>query len=244
MKINIIASVSENWAIGKNNKLPWNQSSDLEHFKEITTRHPIIMGQKTFESLPNGALPNRTNIVLTDNFDFSAPNILIAYNIAEALILAEDNCATEDCDIFIIGGGTIYRQFLPYADRIYLTIIHTEIEGDTYFPEINLDEWLLVSKYTENKNAPCNQNKKNDYDWTFSVYDRIYYDTDELIEKELTEKEKEERKSGKSEMCGFVDWNKFSLDFLADYLENKYRFSSSGEALAIFKLVEFYRNNK
>ena len=135
MKISIIVSVSENWVIGKNNKLLWNLSNDLKRFKDLTTNNPVIMGQKTFESLPKGALPNRTNIVLTDNPDFTAPDIIITHSIIEALAQAKFKHGNKS-EVFIIGGGMIYKQFLEFADYIYLTVVHTTIDGDTNFPII------------------------------------------------------------------------------------------------------------
>jgi len=271
--INIIVSVSENWVIGKNNKLLWRLNSDLKRFKELTTGHPVIMGQKTFESLPNGALPNRTNIVLTEDINFSAPNVIIAYNIDDALNIAEGYCGDSD-DVFIIGGGMIYKQFLDIADFVYLTTVHTIIDGDTTFPKLD-DNWKLISEEFRSKDD------KNDYDHTYKKYQhfKYLYDNEEIyqnmLEKELTTTEKEERQNletcpicnGSGEYytggsfggstilqncpCGqlkqnnvFTDWNKLSLDDLSDYLENKYRFNSSGEALAILKMVDFYRKHK
>lgn len=163
MKISIIVSVSENWAIGKDNKLLWKLSSDLKRFKELTTNHPIIMGQRTFESLPNGALPNRLNIVLSDNIDYSAPNILVANSIIGALEIAKSNCGS-DCEVFIIGGGMVYKHFLDYADCIYLTTVHTIIEGDTFFPEIDTKKWKLISEEFKEKD------NKNEYDHTYKIY--------------------------------------------------------------------------
>ena len=165
MKINIIVSVSENLVIGKDNKLLWNLKSDLKRFKELTTGHPIIMGQKTFESLPKGALPNRTNIVLTDNNKFTAPKIITAYNITESLQIAKLKNGT-NCEVFIIGGGSIYKQFLDYADTIYLTKVHINIEGDTTFPKLNLDKWELVSEKFKSKDD------KNEYDHTYQIYNK------------------------------------------------------------------------
>ena len=159
MKINIIVSASENWVIGGNNKLLWKLSDDLKRFKNLTTNNTVIMGQKTFESLPNGALPNRINIVLTDNKDFNAPNIIKAYNIPEALDKAND-------EIFIIGGSSIYKQFLDYASKIYLTVVHTIIDGDTSFPEIDTTKWNLISEEHRNKD------KKNEYNVTYKIYER------------------------------------------------------------------------
>lgn len=162
MKISIIVSVSENLAIGKDNKLLWNQKSDLQRFKKITTGHPVIMGQKTFESLPNGALPNRTNIVLTDDKKFSAPNIITAYSIEESLQIAK----SKSDEVFIIGGGSIYKQFLKIADSVYLTEVHIKIDGDTSFPELNKDEWELISEEYKEKDD------KNEYDHTYKIYNK------------------------------------------------------------------------
>jgi len=166
MIINIIVSVSENWIIGKNNKLLWRLNADLQRFKRITSGNPIIMGQKTFESLPKGALPDRVNIVLTDDTNFTAPNINVAYNIPESLDLVKDIYG-DDCNVFIIGGGIIYKQFLEYADTIYLTTVHTIIDGDVSFPELNLDEWKLISEEFKSKD------EKNDYDHTYKIYNKV-----------------------------------------------------------------------
>lgn len=167
MKISIIVSVSENWVIGRNNKLIWKLSNDLKRFKDLTTGHPVIMGQRTFESLPKGALPNRTNIVLTDDPNFSAPNVVLSYNLIDSLEKAKQTCKNEEnCEVFIIGGGMIYRQFLDYADCIYLTTVHTNIEGDVTFPELNSKQWKIVSeKFKEKDN-------NNEYDHTYKIYNR------------------------------------------------------------------------
>lgn len=167
MKINIIVSVSENWVIGKDNKLLWKLSDDLKRFKELTTGNPVVMGQKTFESLPKGALPNRTNIVLTWDKEFSAPNVIPVYNIGQALEKAKEKHST-NCELFVIGGGMIYKQFLDYADRVYLTVVHTIIEGDTTFPEIKPEQWNLISEDFKEKD------EKNEYHHTYKIYERKY----------------------------------------------------------------------
>lgn len=159
MKINIIVSVSKNWVIGKDNKLLWKLSSDLKRFKDLTINKPIIMGQRTFESLSKGALPNRTNIVLTDDFNFSAPNVIVAYSIPNSLEIAK----LLGDEVFIIGGGMIYKQFLNYADSIYLTEVDVEIEGDTTFPKLK-DKWELVSEEFKSKDD------KNEYDHKYKLY--------------------------------------------------------------------------
>ena len=166
MKISIIVSVSENWVIGKNNKLLWNLSDDLKRFKELTTGNPVIMGQKTFESLPKGALPNRTNIVLTDNDNFTAPDVIISRSIIDSLAQAKFSSGT-NCEVFIIGGGMIYKQFLEFADCIYLTTVHTTIEGDTTFPKLDSKQWKLIWKEFKEKDY------KNEYDHTYKIYKRI-----------------------------------------------------------------------
>ena len=162
MKISIIVSVSENWMIGKNNKLPWKLSNDLQRFKQITDSKPVIMGQKTFESLPNGALPNRINIVLSDDPNFIAPNIITANSVVEALLKARQ---TQIDETFIIGGGMIYKLFLDYADKVYLTVVHTVINGDTSFPKLDLRHWKLTSEEFRNKD------EKNEYDVTYKIYE-------------------------------------------------------------------------
>ena len=164
MKISIIVSVSENWVIGSNNKLLWKLSDDLKRFKELTTNHPVIMGQKTFESLPKGALPNRTNIVLTDDSNFTAPDILLAHSIENSLEITERKHGST-CEVFIIGGGMIYKQFLKYANIVYLTKVHVNLEGDTTFPELD-SNWELMSEEFKEKDD------KNEYDHTYQIYNK------------------------------------------------------------------------
>ena len=165
MKISIIVSVSENWIIGKNNKLIWKLSDDLKRFKKLTTGHPVIMGQRTFESLPKGALPNRTNIVLTDDPNFTAPNVISSYNVIESLEKAK-SLHGNDCEVFIIGGGMIYREFLDYADCVYLTTVHKKLDGDTTFPKLKPSQWEIVSEKLKTKDD------NNEYDHTYRIYNR------------------------------------------------------------------------
>ena len=165
MKISIIVSVSKNWVIGNNNKLLWKLSSDLKRFKELTVDKPIIMGQRTFESLPKGALPNRTNIVLTDDLNFSAPNVITAYSIIDSLEKAKATHGS-NCEVFIIGGGMIYKQFLDYADSVYLTEVDVEIEGDTTFPKLKDKRWELMSEELKSKD------EKNEYNHKYKLYNR------------------------------------------------------------------------
>jgi dihydrofolate reductase len=139
--ISIIVAIAENNAIGKDNDLLWHISEDLKRFKKLTTDHKILMGKNTYLSLPKRPLPNRTSIVITDQKNESFEGTHTVYSIEEALSLCGKN---EEC--FVIGGGMIYKQFLPLADRLYLTLVHKSFEADVFFPEINNDEWKEVSK--------------------------------------------------------------------------------------------------
>ncbi len=138
MKISVIAAMPENRVIGRDGALPWHLPADLARFKSITTGHTVIMGRKTFESVGQ-PLPNRRTIVITRNNDYQCAGIFIAHGLDEALDLA----AHED-EVFILGGQAVYRIALPRADCLYLTIIHATIEGDTYFPTFDFDDWKLV----------------------------------------------------------------------------------------------------
>ena len=138
--ISIIAAVAENQAIGKENKLLCHLPADLKRFKALTTGHTVVMGRRTFESLPNGALPNRDNIVITTTGK-EQEGIKICRSIPEAL----ENVKKEETEIFIIGGASVYQAFLPIADKLYLTHIHhTFPEADTFFPEIHSEEWKVT----------------------------------------------------------------------------------------------------
>lgn len=121
----------ENRAIGKDNQLLWDIPEDLQHFKEITSGHPVIMGEKTYHSIGR-PLPRRTNIVLTDNPDFQAEGVVVASSLPEAF---EKAAESDQEEIFVIGGGSVYRQALSSADRLYLTLVEGDFEADTFFPE-------------------------------------------------------------------------------------------------------------
>ncbi len=139
--LSIIVAVAENMAIGKDNQLLWYISDDLKRFKRITSGHPVIMGKRTWESLPVRPLPGRMNIVLTDVPGEEIEGAVTVHSLEEAV----ERCpAGEEC--FIIGGGSVYRQFLPFADKLYITRVNRAFEADTFFPEINEKEWKLVSR--------------------------------------------------------------------------------------------------
>jgi dihydrofolate reductase len=139
--ISIIVAIAENYAIGKDNQLLWHISEDLKRFKRMTSGHKIIMGRNTLMSLPKWPLPNRTSIVITDKKDEVFDGCKMVFSIDEA---AQKCGKDEEC--FIIGGASIYKQFMPLADKLYITRVDKPFDADTYFPEIKPDEWKLVDK--------------------------------------------------------------------------------------------------
>lgn len=130
-RVSIIAAIANDRVIGKDNKLLWHIPEDLQHFKKITSGHPVIMGQKTFESLGK-PLPGRTNIVLTFDKSYQSPGCTVAYSIDEAIKIASEKDQEE---IFFIGGGQIYAEAIKIADKLYLTLVEGEYEADTFFPD-------------------------------------------------------------------------------------------------------------
>lgn len=144
--LSIIVATAENNAIGKDNKLLWHISDDLKRFKSITSGHKIFMGRKTFESLP-GILPNRPHLVLTRDKDFSVDSDKVTViNDLENFI---NEYKTSNEEVFIIGGGEIYKALMPYADKIFLTKVKKSFDGDTFFPQINHNEWELIHNSSE-----------------------------------------------------------------------------------------------
>jgi len=146
IEIALIVAVAENGVIGRDGDLPWHYSEDLKHFKETTMGHPVVMGRRTYEGIVDGLgepLPGRTNVVLTSQArDFPAGAVR-ATSIDDALATA---CETGSDVAYVIGGATVYEQCLPKADRLVVTAVHDEYEGDTYFPEVAWDEWREVSR--------------------------------------------------------------------------------------------------
>lgn len=158
--IAIIVALDELNGIGRNGGLLCHLPTDLKHFKEITTGHTIIMGRKTYESLPKGALPNRINIVITSDSDENYPGCIVVRSINEALT----HCKDQET-VFIIGGGQLYRSSLHLAHQLFLTRIHhTFDDADTFFPEINPDEWELIHNETHKAD------EKHKYDYSFLTY--------------------------------------------------------------------------
>ncbi|HBJ1651666.1 dihydrofolate reductase [Clostridium botulinum] len=138
--LSIIVAIAKNNVIGNDNKLIWHISEDLKRFKEITSGKTIVMGRKTFESLP-GVLPNRKHIILTrdKNFKVNSECVEIIYDFDELL----NKYKNSDTEVFIIGGGEIYKQLLPHTHKLYLTKINKDFDGDTYFPQINYDDFKV-----------------------------------------------------------------------------------------------------
>lgn len=128
--------MAENRVIGRQNALPWRLPADLRHFRKLTTGHTVIMGRRNFESIGR-PLPDRRNVIITRDVNFSAPGCLIAHSVEQALSLADP----DDPEIFIIGGEQIYRETLPVADRLYLTLVHARVPGDRFFPEFDSSQW-------------------------------------------------------------------------------------------------------
>lgn len=145
MLVSIIAAMGKNRVIGKNNALPWNLPEDLEHFKKLTLGKPVIMGQRTFESIGK-PLAERKNIILTKDNNFQPLGCIAVRSIGDALTVADD--AKE---VMIAGGASVYSQFLPLADRMYLTLIKGEFEGDAFFPEFDWSDWREIERENHDK---------------------------------------------------------------------------------------------
>lgn len=161
MVLSIIVAAAENGVIGRDNGLIWHLPADLKHFKTITTGHTILMGRRTFESIGK-ALPNRRNIVITRNPDYRAEGCELAGSVDEALKMTEG-----EEEVFITGGGPIYKETWNRADRLYLTVVHTEVEGDTKIPAVSPECWKEVSRESHKADD------KNEFDYTFVNYVRV-----------------------------------------------------------------------
>lgn len=157
-KISIIVAIAKNNVIGKDNQLIWHLPADLKHFKNLTTGHHIIMGRKTFESIGK-PLPNRTSIIITRQKDYAFEGCITAGSLEEALTKVK-----YDDEIFIIGGGEIYAQAMPVADKLYITKIEQEFEGDIVFPEISPEIWQLTEQVEHEPD------EKNRYNYSFCEY--------------------------------------------------------------------------
>jgi dihydrofolate reductase len=159
--ISIIVAVSDDWGIGRNNDLLWHIPEDLKRFKNLTMGKCIIMGKRTWESLPRRPLPGRKNIVLTDIPEECIDCSVTAYSVADAL----GKCKEEQ-EVFVIGGGSVYRQFMPIADRLYITHVHRKAPADVYFPTIDRRKWKIIEK------EECISEDEKKIPYTYIIYQR------------------------------------------------------------------------
>ncbi|MCZ4693316.1 dihydrofolate reductase [Ancylomarina euxinus] len=160
MPISIIVAASQNNVIGKDNQLIWRLSADLKRFKALTTGHHIIMGRKTFDSIGK-PLPNRTSIIITRQADYKVEGCIVVNSLEEALAIVP-----ADQEAFIIGGGTIYKEAIDKADKLYLTLVHSKFDGDTFFPKLEAKIWNSVKREDYMPDA------KNEYAYSFIDYER------------------------------------------------------------------------
>lgn len=165
MKISMIAAMSANRVIGKNNDIPWHLPDDFKYFKDTTSGHHVIMGRKNWESLPQNfqPLPNRPNIVITRKDDYEAVGATVVKSLDEGLQISKNNHEEE---VFIIGGGVIYRLGLEVANKIYLTEIHATIDGDVTFPEFSETEWIETSRIHHPKDS------RHHFDFDYVTYEK------------------------------------------------------------------------
>jgi len=160
MRLSLIAALGRNRVIGKENSLPWRLPADLRHFKQTTLGHPVIMGRKTYESI-GAPLAGRTNIIVTHRTGFPAPGCRLAASFEDALA-----AVASAAEVFVIGGESLYRQAMPIADRLYLTLIDHDFEGDAFFPAIDPAVWIE----RERKTFPADE--RNPYSFAFVIMER------------------------------------------------------------------------
>ncbi len=166
MRLAIIVAQAENRTIGINNQLPWHLPEDLKYFKQVTMAKPIIMGRKTYESIGR-PLPGRTNIVISRDRSYQRDGIRVVQSLAAARELAENICVIEGQDeAMVIGGSQIYGQALAVCDRLYLTQVHADVDGDAQFPDFDMDEWQELGRET------FASDERNPYNYSFIVLDR------------------------------------------------------------------------
>ena len=160
MRLSIVVAMDDNHLIGKGNGLPWHLPADLAFFKKITTGNSILMGRKTYDSISK-PLPNRRNIVITRNPDISIPGCEVVDSIEKALSITQD-----EEEVMVIGGANLFEQLLPDVSRLYITHIEGKLEGETYFPHYDENDWLEVSRESHQPD------EKNKYAYQFSIMDR------------------------------------------------------------------------
>lgn len=143
MRITLIAAIAKNGVIGRDGGLPWHLPADLRRFKAVTRGHPVVMGRRTFESLP-GPLPKRRNFVVSSRLDDETPGVEVVRSLADAIALADRDGVAADAPLFILGGACLYKEALPIADRLDLTMVDAEVDGDTRFPDFDRDAWVEI----------------------------------------------------------------------------------------------------
>lgn len=157
----MIAAIDKNRLIGNGPHIPWRLPADLQHFREMTIGKPVVMGRKTFETLPR-PLAKRRNIILTRNHDYKAPEgCIVAHSVEDVIKTAETLSENDGSELMICGGAPIYAAFLPHASRLYLTQIHATFDGDVYFPAFDWNEWKEV------KRTDCEADEENPYSYSF-----------------------------------------------------------------------------
>jgi dihydrofolate reductase len=168
--ISMIAALAENRVIGNKNTIPWHLPADFKYFKETTLGKTIVMGLNTFKSIGEKPLPGRKHIILNNDPNYTAPaDCAVAHSIEEVLELIKQ----EEQEVFICGGASVYKQFLPMADKLYLTYVKANPEGDTFFPEFNLQDWNEVSREDHKADdLPAGKAGKNKYDYSFVILER------------------------------------------------------------------------
>lgn len=165
-QLSLVVAMAANYTIGRDNQLPWRLPKDLAYFKRVTMGHPIVMGRKTFESIGR-ALPGRQNIVVTHQPGWSAQGVDVAHSLQQALALAGSGAnAAGVSQVMLIGGAQLFAQALPQAQRLYLTWVHAEVQGDTFFPQVDFGQWREVER------EDCFADASNPFDYSFVVYDR------------------------------------------------------------------------
>ena len=166
----MIAAIDKNRLIGNGPHIPWQLPADLQHFREMTIGKPVVMGRKTFETLPR-PLAKRQNIILTRNRDYKAPKgCIVTHSVEDVIKTAEALSENNGSELMICGGAPIYVAFLPHASRLYLTQIHATFEGDVYFPAFDWNEWKEV------KRIDCEADEKNPYSYSFLFLERSRID--------------------------------------------------------------------
>jgi len=161
--ISMISALAENRVIGNKNTIPWHLPADFKYFKEATIGKTIVMGLNTFNSIGGKPLPGRKHIILNNDTSYVPPaDCVVAHSIEEVLKMA-----TDIPELMICGGASVYKQFLPLSQKLYLTYVHASPEGDTYFPEVNLAEWKEV------KRTDFKSDDKNKYDYSFVILERV-----------------------------------------------------------------------